>query len=110
MGCGEACPARFVDARFVERKALAVIAEAEQRERQIEPHLRTIGRQCMGSSQMRERTRPVSTRIENAGDDAMGVGAAVVLGHGPSDKLIGKIEPPKLEKLAGALCQNPLRG
>jgi hypothetical protein len=58
---------------------------------------------------MIERRRPIPACIKNAGDDAIGVGAAVVLGHRPGDKLVGKVEPPKLKKLAGALCQNLLR-
>jgi hypothetical protein len=67
-------PCRLVEAGFVERQALVVAAEPQQRHRQIEPHLRSIRHQFVRTAQMSKRCLPFAALVEDAGDERMGVG------------------------------------
>jgi hypothetical protein len=60
----------------------------------------------MGAAQMGQRSRPVAARVENGGDDAVGIGVAVGLGERQRGERIGQVGPAEREKPARSLIED----
>ena len=64
----------------------------------------------MRATQVSERARPITLRIDDGGGDAMGIGVVPALGESARDERLGEIGPAQREQPARALIEDMLRG